>query len=201
MTFRIEEKIIIDKNFLHDFKKWINSNSAKKIYPDRLIKSIYFENLTNKMFIDSEEGCVPRKKIRIRNYPFSQNKNLFLEKKITGVEGKYKDSKIIDKPKYNEYINSGFFDDIYGLCYPKLQIKYYREYFFAFNTRITIDQKINYSFFGNKLSTIEDNEFVIEIKEKNQNINNNLNNIFPFQRFRFSKYCRAFNFLNADEFI
>ena len=201
MTYRIEEKIIIDKNHLHDFKNWINSFKGKKIYPDRLIESIYFENLNNKMFIDSEEGCVPRKKIRVRNYPKSQNKNFFFEKKITGVEGRFKNSKIINKREYEQCINSGYFDESYGLCFPKIKVKYYREYFFVFNSRITVDQKINYSFFKNTITSIEDNEFVIEIKQKNQNIDNNLNNIFPFQRFRFSKYCRAFNFLNADKLI
>ena len=59
MSFRIEE-IILNFGNLHDFKLWLKSKL--KIYPKRDILSVYFDNLNNDMYIESEEGIVPRKK-------------------------------------------------------------------------------------------------------------------------------------------
>ena len=80
MTFRIEEKLLLNTHQIHEFKKWINSKNSKKIYNNRMVRSIYFENNVDQMFGDSEEGCVPRKKIRVRNYPNNNySKDYFLE--------------------------------------------------------------------------------------------------------------------------
>ena len=52
--------------------------------------SIYFDNRTLDMFSDSEEGNLPRKKIRLRSYPPNSNKKN-LEIKISSIEGRFKD--------------------------------------------------------------------------------------------------------------
>ena len=90
MSFRIEEKLNINKSNLGAFEKWIADKEAKKIYPDRIIKSIYFDNESLDMHYESEEGVVPRKKIRIRNYISKENDNktFFLEKKNKFTRGK-----------------------------------------------------------------------------------------------------------------
>lgn len=54
MSFRIEEKLLINTNQIYDFKKWLSKKKYLKLYPDRKIKSLYFENLNNQMFLDSE---------------------------------------------------------------------------------------------------------------------------------------------------
>ena len=56
MSFRIEEKLNINKSNLGAFEKWIADKEAKKIYPDRIIKSIYFDNESLDMHYESEEG-------------------------------------------------------------------------------------------------------------------------------------------------
>ena len=77
MSFRLEEKISY-KNFnLFEFKKWLFENNAIKLYPPRIINSVYFDN-NFKMYEDSVEGIVPRKKIRVRTYNTS---NFFLSTK------------------------------------------------------------------------------------------------------------------------
>ena len=81
MTFRIEEKVIIYKNNLYEVKKWISKNDYCLLYPKRIIKSLYFDNSSTDMYKDSEEGCVPRKKIRIRYYPELKEKVWNFEKK------------------------------------------------------------------------------------------------------------------------
>ena len=47
MSFRIEEKLFIRNNAVSDFKNFINTKIAKKIFEPRVVKSLYFENLTN----------------------------------------------------------------------------------------------------------------------------------------------------------
>ena len=77
MSFRIEEKILVEKNQTIDFKKIYHKMSLKKLYASRIIKSLYFENANNEMYKDSIEGCLPRKKIRVRNYPNSETRAEF----------------------------------------------------------------------------------------------------------------------------
>ena len=96
MSFRIEEKLLINTGQLLEFKDFINNKSAKQIFHPRIIQSLYFENVRNEMYEDSIEGITPRKKIRIRNYPNDENATLYLEYKISIVEGRFKTMKIID---------------------------------------------------------------------------------------------------------
>ena len=195
MSFRVEEKIILNFGNLHDFKYWLKTKNAKKIYPIRKIASIYFDNIYNDMFIHSEEGVVPRKKIRIRNYPNSENTTILLEKKTSSVEGRFKTSNIISTKIFKNHISRGILDSIYGICLPKIIVNYDREYFLLNKSRITIDQNITYSSFRSKKKIHNEKNFVIEIKE-NQNLNKELKEILPYERRRFSKYCRAVNELN-----
>ena len=62
----------------------------KKIFPKREIESIYFDDKNFEMYNESEEGVLPRYKIRLRRYPQSDLKKWFFEKKINSVEGKFK---------------------------------------------------------------------------------------------------------------
>ena len=50
MTFRIEEKLYINKNQLTSFKEYLLTRSAKKIYKARKIESLYFDNIKYEMF-------------------------------------------------------------------------------------------------------------------------------------------------------
>ena len=62
MTFRIEEKIILQNNDKVNLKKWLIKNEYRKLYPKRKIHSLYFDNYNRDIYSDSEEGCIPRKK-------------------------------------------------------------------------------------------------------------------------------------------
>ena len=89
MTFRIEDKYILQKNDYIKLKSFLNKNDFKSLYPERKISSLYFDNKYLSMFNDSEEGVTPRKKIRVRTYNNDES-NLFLELKINSAEGKFK---------------------------------------------------------------------------------------------------------------
>jgi len=195
MSFRIEEKISINNFNVFEFKKWLFSKGAKTLYPQRIINSIYFDNKL-RMYSDSNEGIVPRKKIRIRTYDtedfFSSKKSFKKETKITYYNYRFKEVEKFILNKQN--FLTGIHDQFYGQCQPNLNVFYKRNYFFVFNTRFTLDEDIKYKKFKNgKLSnfSIQDKNFVVEIKSNKINNTDYFKDILPLPRSRFSKYCRG----------
>ena len=193
MSFRIEEKSVIDKIELVNFRRFMNTY-GKILYPKRTIESLYFDNRSFDSYFDSEEGVLPRKKIRIRNYPYSNSNELFLENKTSSIEGRYKTSVRIDDLKYTKY-KSHLMDDYYGLVFPKSFITYEREYFIINNFRVTLDTNIRYKSF-NGSSIYNDHNIVIEIKAPVDIDLNFLQNLIQYPRSRFSKYSNSITFLN-----
>ena len=195
MSFRIEEKLLINFNQIFELKKWLSDKKYYKLYPDRKIKSLYFDNLNNQMFSDSEEGITPRKKIRIRNYPNSKNQQFFFEKKISSPDGRFKEKKILNNSEFEILKKYGYFDDYYKSCHPKLFVEYLREYYDVNICRLTIDTQINYTEFKKLNYTKSDPYVAVEIKANIKSSLDQLLKEFPFQRVRFSKYSRGFDFL------
>lgn len=191
MSFRIEEKILVNENDNFLVKKFLKLNSAKKLYNSRVVKSLYFDNNSFDMFQNSEEGIVPRKKIRIRSYPKFNNK-FFLEIKISSVEGRFKKSNQISETQCLELIKNGIFDKHYGHCKPKIYVKYLREYYIMKNTRITYDKDIEYLNVQQRILGKE-NSRVLELKPNKDKNTDELFLDFPFSRIRYSKYCFGIN--------
>ena len=193
MSFRREIKLSINPSQIFELKKWLSQKGFQKAYKDRLISSLYFENISNKTFLDSEEGTVPRKKIRIRNYPLDTNfKDHFFEVKISSVEGRFKNSKKISHLSYEKFVRNGYDDEDYGICHPKLYVNYLRQYFKLNNLRITLDSNIKYADFKNNNLLFNDNYNAVEIKTDLNTSIDDLYKEFPYQNIRFSKYCRGF---------
>ena len=191
MSFRIEEKLLINKKQILEFKDFLFKKHAKQLFPPRKIQSLYFENFIDEMYKDSLEGTVPRKKIRVRNYPHDKNKTLYLEMKISSADGRYKTRNIIDKNKFVDIKKLGIYDSQYGVCRPLLYVIYNREYYRIDDVRISVDEDIEfYLYSGRKLGY--DNNSIAELKAPIQKNKDDLLNNFPFQRTRFSKYCNAF---------
>ena len=167
MSFRREEKIQIHKNQLHNFLSWIYENDGYKLYDNRIVSSTYFDNDQMCMFKDSEEGILPRKKIRIRSYT-KQAHNIgqsALEVKTSSVEGRYKVSDMGFNLK--KIMAIGFFDKSYGICKPKVRVTYKREYYKIHNVRLTIDQHIEYIKLNNQGRGVYKNierDIIVEIK-------------------------------------
>jgi len=185
VSFRIEEKTILNRSDYFHFLKILENNNIKKMFPTRKIQSLYFDNYSNKMFVDSEEGITPRKKIRIRKY--NNTKKYCLEIKINSPEGKFKNTKKIND--INRYIDNGYFDNLYGLCFPKIWISYIRDYYFFNGSRITIDKEITYEHFNKTFLKKSEKQIILEIK--NKNIYKIYDENFNFTRYRFSKYSEG----------
>ena len=195
MSFRKEIKYNLNKRNIDKFLSWIEEKGAEKLYDKRVVNSIYFDNEKLSMYHNSIEGIIPRKKIRIRNYN-DESKFLF-EKKISSQEGRFKISK--QTSEYNEFIKSGFLDNQYGLCKPKIKVSYLRNYYMFKNFRITLDQDIAYTKFEKNYKSsfiYNDSEYVVEIKGKELD-QDFLDNYFPFTSIRFSKYCRGVDMIKA----
>lgn len=198
MTFRLEEKIFINDLNLFEFKKWLSLNNGKLLFPSRLINSIYFDN-NLKMYSESIEGIIPRKKIRIRTYG---TKNFFSSKKIKKeIKTSYYNhrKKIVEDVELNQKLFMyGIADKNYGNCAPVLNVFYNRSYYIINNFRLTLDENINYRPVKNSQISklgVKDKQSIIEIKSNNIFDKDNLLRLFPLQRSRFSKYCRGIELL------
>jgi hypothetical protein len=143
------------------------------------------------MFNDSEEGVLPRKKVRIRWYG---NSKLFaLETKTSSVEGRFKVTTKLDNIiQENELLTRYRIDKQYGNIKPVLKVSYIRSYFVFNEMRITFDQDISYHNlrFASKRKYY-DPERVIEIKTPINCSDDFIGKFVPFSTTRFSKYSRG----------
>jgi hypothetical protein len=192
MSFRKEKKFRLSNFDLILLKKKLIQSGLKRLYPSRIIFSEYLDTDNLQMFSDSEEGVLPRKKVRIRWYDKNKEKNL--ETKISSVEGRFKSIKKCFN-NYNFDINT-MFDPVYGKIYSSILIKYSREYYFLNRLRITIDTKIYYDDVRKKGQTSsQDKENVLEVKVNNEISDDYIEKVIPYPTSRFSKYCRGVSFL------
>ncbi len=196
MSFRKEEKLNIHESQLLNLLNWIYKNDGYKLYDTRTVSSTYFDNDDMQMFKDSEEGSVPRKKIRIRSYTRKEHKidQSALEVKTSSVEGRYKTTdKNFDLRKT---MTIGFFDKDYGICKPRVRVTYKRDYYKIHNVRLTVDRYIEYiklNSQGNGIFTKYDPDIIVEIKAEDFVPIEYLYKLFHFDRIRFSKYSKAVN--------
>ena len=164
----------------------------KFLYPKRLISSVYLDNTSLDMFSDSEDGILPRKKIRIREYPQKPNERS-LEIKISSIEGRFKETFVIDNELYNKYLKEGYFDISYGVCKPLVKVEFSREYFQLAGVRITFDSEIKYESSGS-FKIFHENRNVVELKASKDVSSDFLNSLISEPRRRFSKYWNAVNY-------
>ena len=193
MSFRKEIKYTFDDSKYFLFKKWLNVKEFKINFPKRQVTSLYFDNKNFNSYKDSIEGTVPRKKIRIRYYGEQNNESkYYLEEKISSVEGRFKKTREINKNTLNKFLRYGIKDSSYGNCKMKKIITYERSYFNFKNIRLTFDEKIKYKNNLNSKLWRKINKYIFEIKTDHNSSEDYLNDLVPFQKIRFSKYCESF---------
>tara|TARA_B100001250_G_scaffold412260_1_gene443011 strand:+ start:1455 stop:2051 length:597 start_codon:yes stop_codon:yes gene_type:complete len=190
MSFRKEKKIKLTLSDQKAVKKNLLSNGMKILYPARQVNSCYFDTKDLRFFHDSDEGILPRKKVRIRHYNYD---NIYTkETKITSEEGRFKKTKPFEKDISKLNYSLTLNDLSVGIIYPSLIVSYYREYFLFEKLRITFDSLIRYK---NLLSHIpwteRDPECVIEIKTSIEIDDDFIFNVINMPFSRFSKYCRG----------
>ena len=190
MSFRIEQKFKLTRFEQESLKKDLIIKGMKELYPKRIINSCYFDSHDLRCFYDSDEGVLPRKKIRLRWY--EDKEKITKEIKISSIEGRFKTSENFYDYKFLEKFNYSLYDKLYGILYPKIIVSYYREYFLLKNIRITFDSNIKYTNLnGLNGFIINDQETVMEIKADPTNSISKLEGFIDLPTSRFSKYCRG----------
>jgi len=198
MSYRKEKKYKLTYSDLCELKSELSNSGMEILYNPRIINSCYFDNNYHDMFHDSEEGVLPRKKIRIRWYGDDAIFNK--EIKISSIEGRYKISKKLESIKsINDIKNIRFVDDYYGNIEPKLIISYQRSYYSLNKMRITFDKNITYSYINSiGQRNLMDKECVMEIKVPYNCPDDYIEKYIYHSTSRFSKYSRALLYLTKD---
>jgi hypothetical protein len=127
----------------------------------------------------------------VRSYPNEEKNKFYLEKKISSVEGRFKQKKKIDNLDFEKIIKYGFYDDNYGCCKPLIYVEYERHYYILDKMRLTHDSNIKYYLFQGRIVKYDENE-IFEIKTNFNTDLNLLHSTFPMNRTRFSKYCNSY---------
>ena len=190
MSFRKEKKFRLTLSDFQILKFDLFEKGMKELYPERKVQSYYYDTKDLKMFEDSDEGILPRKKIRVRKY---NQENIYIKEiKITSEEGRYKITKPLKDTSNKINYFENFFDNQYGLLIPTLFVSYFRKYYIFDNLRITFDRNISYQNLRTNLgiSTI-DPECVMEIKTDILTEDDFIFKIINIPTSRFSKYCRG----------
>jgi len=191
MSFRKEKKYRLSQSDLKTLKSNLISQGMTTLHPPRKINSCYFDTDDFKLFSDSEEGVLPRKKIRVRWYDDKNSSSI--ETKISSIEGRFKTVKRFEElDMLRNRFNLKLIDDIYGILKPALIVSYQREYFSLENLRVTFDTQIAYQ----DLRTIarrtsRDFECVMEIKTPIGTPDDYIESIVKYPTARFSKYSRG----------
>tara|TARA_Y100000589_G_scaffold328568_1_gene372981 strand:+ start:13769 stop:14362 length:594 start_codon:yes stop_codon:yes gene_type:complete len=190
MTFRKEIKrslTLYESNLL---KNELLNKGMKRLFKSRLINSCYLDNNNFDLFFLSNEGVLPRKKIRIRWYDYELK--FKKEIKISSIEGRFKSTETINFNNLKEVYKYNEKSVDYGLLKPVLKISYMREYFNYKNLRITLDSNIRYlGLLGIKVFSTLDNHNVLEIKASEETSMDYIEREFALRVIRFSKYSRG----------
>ena len=190
---RYEIKFLINSK---EKRELIDKNQLKKLFPDRIVESVYFDTKDLQFFNLSEEGITPRFKIRIRGYNNKKLDNL----EIKTTNNYHREKVVIKNFIFDNYELHKNLKKI-GIkqtVQKKIRIKYLRSYYKLENVgRITLDRNIeflspNESFHNSK--KIKQN--ILEVKVQRENIDKNfIEKIINLKEIRFSKYCIGINCL------
>ena len=137
---RYEIKFIISTKQKINF---INKNNLKKIFPDRIVESIYFDTKDLQFFSLSEEGVTPRFKIRLRGYNNEKLSNLEIKK----TKNYHREKIVLKNFQFNNFELHKTLKSmgINNIVDQKIRVKYLRSYYKLENVgRITLDRDIEF---------------------------------------------------------
>tara|TARA_Y100000816_G_C25979125_1_gene511135 strand:- start:132 stop:821 length:690 start_codon:yes stop_codon:yes gene_type:complete len=188
---RYEIKLVLNEREFTHVLLWLNMIGVKKKFADRIVNSLYFDNISQEAIQHNLAGISNRNKVRLRWY----GENSLLNSKLQ-LEIKFRDGRLGSKIKYEiskkminlkndlvSKISNEIFKEIYSsnlkhssindYLVPMLLVKYERKYFENINgIRITIDNKIQFydtsqNIKLNSLKPINYSPYIVEIKFSN----------------------------------
>ena len=191
MSFRKEKKYSLTYSDQKILKSMLFGRGMKELYPSRKINSCYFDTQNLALFQDSEEGVLPRKKVRIRWYEDENKSNK--EIKISSVEGRYKIvENFLNLNSLKKNYDLNLVDNEYGVLRPSLIVSYDREYYSLSGLRITFDNNIKYTDLRSMAKRkYRDYDCVMEVKTSIDISDDSIEKIIKYPTARFSKYSRG----------
>ena len=190
---RYEIKFLINSKEKYEL---IKQKKLKKLFPDRIVESIYFDTKDLQFFNLSEEGVTPRFKIRLRGYNNKKLNNL----EIKTTNNYHREKVTIKNFTFDNYeLHKNLKKiGIQEIVQKKIRVKYLRSYYNLEEVgRITLDRDIEFlpadkSFYNSK--KIKQN--ILEVKVQKENMDKNfIEKIINLKETRFSKYCIGINCL------
>ena len=178
-----------------NLSKILSTFHLSYMYPQRMITSIYYDTKNIKYFNDSEEGIIPRRKVRIRSYDNQISSNLEVKETMVDYRKKFV-FKNIDNSHINYHLKKNLIYD--ENLTPIIKVVYLRKYYMCTFGRVTYDHNLRYfDLNSGKFSPIVSNKKILELKNENVDLKNKfIENCF-LKNIRFSKYCDGVNlFLN-----
>jgi len=185
--FRFEKKFVVDKTNLNSILFELKSNGYFKLFPNRIVNSIYFDDKDLTAYYENLNGLSNRTKYRFRFYGnLSQNINGTFERKIKSNDVNYK---LTESKKISlENLYKSKFPNKKNLS-PNIHTKYQRYYFYNRfkNIRCTVDVGLKIINVKNNLVK-RFNDIIIEFKcDKKIIVNDVIKN--ANYNIRCSKYC------------
>lgn len=190
---RYEIKFIINKKEKINF---INKNHLNKIFPDRIVESIYFDTKDLQFFSLSEEGVTPRFKIRLRGYNNEKPSNLEIKK----TKNYHREKIVLKNFQFNSFELHKTLKSmgINNIVDQKIRVKYLRSYYELKDLgRITMDENIEFFNPSKEFRNPKKiNKIILEVKIQRKEIDkNHVEKIINLKESRFSKYCVGINCL------
>jgi SPX domain protein involved in polyphosphate accumulation len=208
--FRFEFKYYVNKFENRNFIDYVKSNSKLfKIYPSRIVNSIYYDTHDLKFVSENLSGASFRKKLRLRWYNNNLN-NANAEIKIkknkmnAKVKVKIKSLSTINTIKYiNDLNKNNYFKRmIYKYLpnetlHPKIRVTYHRDYYYFKGLIITFDKNISFTRINGEKNLKKINDYIMEIKFSSEKLDiyNQLKSDLPFRISRNSKYVTGMSLL------
>ena len=185
---RFEKKFILNPRHLSQFRADLFCSGYRKIFKDRIVNSVYFDDISLKSYYENIDGLSTRTKYRLRFYS-----DCFEGEGVWEQKKKYADTNHKIVKKYlGEVVplNQLQFPGKEQLM-PLVHIQYIREYFYSEKTgyRVTIDNSIKFTNLKNNIS-YPHFELVVEYKSSVNNAVKNVPKILS-NITRSSKYCKA----------
>lgn len=201
---RYERKYRIESSNYDRVLHEVMSNPAgfKTAYPDRIVNSIYYDDINFTSYNDNLLGIGSRVKYRVRWYGESlgEVKTPILEKKIKqGLLGRKE-----TKPLGNFNLKKSAPDlstILTNHLYPYIIVRYHRNYLISTEgkIRITIDRDLQYlNLMNKKVSQVsnKDSGIILEIKydQGNEELADLYTQMIPYRLTKNSKYVSAMKY-------
>jgi len=199
--YRYELKYVLNAADLNSFYAILHTHPAgfNKLFPDRIINNIYFDDVDFSSCQDNLFGVSERVKIRYRWYgDFESFSRGIVEKKIKNNTLGTKEFININAPASLADLSSKVNAiSPTSMVFPSLQNSYQRSYFIdrELKFRMTIDRKLSFHYPGYMLedmsqATFQDDRIIIEIKFDiaDYTFFDRISNALPYRLSKHSKY-------------